>query len=71
LITSLALAWARRYVARHPEPSFVIGDHQLDRWYVIRRNKLFNIYLHRFNRSDEDRAHTITLGTAWGGCLVR
>lgn len=28
----------------------------LMRWYVIPRNPLFNIYLHRFGRSDEDRA---------------
>lgn len=28
----------------------------LKRWFVIPRNKFFNIYLHRFLRSDDDRA---------------
>jgi hypothetical protein len=55
VIRRLALAWAKRYAASRA-PDFVIGEHQLDRWWVIPRNKLFNIYLHRFNNSDEDRA---------------
>ena len=28
----------------------------LDRWYIIPRNKWFNVYLHRFRDSDDDRA---------------
>lgn len=28
----------------------------MNRWYVIPRNPLFNIYLHQFIRDDEDRA---------------
>jgi hypothetical protein len=55
MIRQHVLHWARNYAATHA-PDFVIGDHQLDRWWLIPRNKLFNIYLHRFNRSDEDRA---------------
>ncbi len=55
MIRERVLHWARRYAA-HRAPDFVIGDHQLDRWWLIPRNKLFNVYLHRFNRSDEDRA---------------
>jgi len=31
-------------------------DPYLLRWYVIPRNPIFNIYLHRFCRSDDDRA---------------
>lgn len=40
-------------------PDFIIGD-PLDpyllRWYLIPRNKIFNIYLHKFCKSDDDRA---------------
>lgn len=32
------------------------GDDYLLRWYIIPRNPVFNIYLHRFHRSDDDRA---------------
>ena len=55
VIRECVLHWARRYANRHP-PDFVIGDRQLERWWLIPRNKLFNVYLHRFNKSDEDRA---------------
>lgn len=40
-------------------PDRIIGDPDapyLLRWHVIPRNKWFNIYLHRFCRSDDDRA---------------
>ncbi|RZJ12186.1 MAG: hypothetical protein EOP39_04310 [Rubrivivax sp.] len=29
----------------------------LTRWWVIPRNRVFNVYLHQFRRSDDDRAH--------------
>jgi len=55
-------AWLRmrmmRLVARR-DPDFVIGsaeDPYLRRWFVIPRNAFFNIYLHHFLRSDDDRA---------------
>lgn len=38
------------------KPHFVIGDNYLLRWYVIPRNRLLNIYLHKFLHDDEDRA---------------
>jgi hypothetical protein len=41
------------------KPHFVIGgeaDPYMFRWYIIPRNKFFNIYLHKFMRDDEDRA---------------
>lgn len=41
------------------KPDFVIGsssDPYLYRWYLIPRNRLFNVYLHYFMRSDDDRA---------------
>lgn len=51
------LAWAR---ARQPD--FVIGGVErpyLRRWWLIPRNSVFNVYVHEFLRSDDDRAlHT-------------
>lgn len=41
------------------EPDLFIGGRQnpyLIRWHLIPKNKLFNIYLHKFCRSDDDRA---------------
>jgi hypothetical protein len=32
------------------------GDTYMQRWWVIPRNRVFNIYLHHFLRSDDDRA---------------
>lgn len=49
------LAWAERLVIQRP-PDFIVGDRQLERWWLIPRNNLFNVYLHRFRSSDEDRA---------------
>jgi hypothetical protein len=41
------------------EPDFVIGpkeDPYMFRWWVIPRNRLFNIYLHCVRHDDDDRA---------------
>jgi hypothetical protein len=38
------------------KPSKVIGENYLSRWHVIPRNPVFNIYLHKFTGSDDDRA---------------
>lgn len=46
-------------IADSRPPDFIVGGHQnpyLLRWFVIPRNKFFNIYLHKFLRSDDDRA---------------
>lgn len=40
-------------------PDIVIGtpsDPYMHRWYVIPRNRWFNVYLHKFLRNDDDRA---------------
>lgn len=40
-------------------PDFIIGstaDPYMWRWWILPRNRLFNIYLHRILRSDDDRA---------------
>lgn len=47
-----------RIADRRP-PDFIVGekdDPYLMRWWVIPRNRFFNIYLHHFLRSDDDRA---------------
>ena len=41
------------------KPDFIIGEIDspyLLRWWLIPRNKYFNIYLHKFCRSDDDQA---------------
>ncbi|MET4341987.1 hypothetical protein [Bradyrhizobium sp. RT9a] len=48
-----------RAVAALREPDVLIGkpgDTYMRRWWVIPRNRFFNIYLHHFLRSDDDRA---------------
>jgi hypothetical protein len=52
---------AERIIARvtRRAPDVIIGDRAnpyLIRWWVIPRNRFFNVYLHRFMRSDDDRA---------------
>lgn len=37
-------------------PSKTIGQNYLRRWHIIPRNPLFNVYLHEFSGSDDDRA---------------
>lgn len=52
------MTWWQRIAARRP-PDVVIGGEDnpyLRRWFIIPRNPVFNIYLHRFLRSDDDRA---------------
>lgn len=41
------------------KPDFIIGQPQdpyLLRWWIIPKNRFFNVYLHKFMRSDDDRA---------------
>lgn len=38
------------------EPDVIIGESYLYRWWLVPRNRYFNIYLHKFYSSDEDRA---------------
>lgn len=51
------LAWLRRLLSG--KPHYIIGgaaNPYMLRWYLIPRNTWFNIYLHKFLRSDDDRA---------------
>ena len=53
-IRAAILNWAK---ARKPD--FIIGGHDapyLLRWWLIPRNRFFNVYVHQFLRSDDDRA---------------
>ncbi len=55
MIKEWILAWAR-----NREPDFIIGGKEnpyLCRHFLIPRNRFFNVYVHEFLRSDEDRAH--------------
>ena len=55
MISAAILRWARSR-----EPDFIIGgidDPYLNRHFLIPRNPVFNIYVHEFLRSDDDRAH--------------
>lgn len=52
---------ARRLIAlsRKRPPDVIIGGTEqpyLRRWWLIPRNRFFNVYLHHFLRSDDDRA---------------
>ncbi len=50
--------WLIQRVTRR-KPDFLIGGADrpyMRRWYVIPRNRFFNVYLHQFLRSDDDRA---------------
>lgn len=56
-------------VTRRP-PDFQIGgadNPYCNRWWVIPRNKLFNIYLHQFVRDDDDRA---LHDHPWANCSI-
>ena len=51
------LNWLRTLLSG--KPHFYIGGKEnpyLLRWYLIPRNRWFNIYLHKFLRDDDDRA---------------
>ena len=54
------LLWQRmRHIADRREPDVLIGkadNTYMQRWWVIPRNRVFNVYLHHFLRSDDDRA---------------
>lgn len=52
------------------DPDFVIGGAErpyLLRWWLIPRNRFFNVYLHSFRRSDDDRA---LHDHPWANCSI-
>lgn len=53
------LAARTKTLASRRLPDVVIGGNDrpyLRRWWIIPRNRFFNVYLHQFLRSDDDRA---------------
>lgn len=53
------LRFLANQIATSRSPDVVIGGSErpyLRRWWVIPRNRFFNVYLHQFLRSDDDRA---------------
>lgn len=55
----MLLELLQRFVANHRPPDFLIGNPDaptVRRWWVIPRNRWFNIYLHNILRDDDDRA---------------
>lgn len=60
VVLALSLALAVRLVACLLRPAhFAIGSADsvyMNRWWVLPRNRWFNIYLHQILRSDDDRA---------------
>lgn len=62
-------SWRRALTIPRP-PDFTIWQYEtvyLQRWWVIPRNRWFNIYLHHFLRSDDDRA---LHDHPWANCSV-
>lgn len=58
MLAAFLKRWAEWHMASRP-PSFIIGGAAapyIKRWWVIPRNRMFNIYLHEIIRSDDDRA---------------
>lgn len=61
-VPQFVLTWLQNKtgeVALRRDPDFLIGgaaDPYMRRWWIIPRNKFFNIYLHHFLHSDDDRA---------------
>lgn len=59
-IRALGVALITRVAGQRP-PNYEVGADEpagayLRRWYLIPRNRFFNVYLHNFLRSDDDRA---------------
>ena len=54
-----ASGWLPRAIIRWASqrtPHRVIGERYLHRWHVLPRNRLCNVYLHKFLGDDDDRA---------------
>lgn len=66
MIRRLILNWAQ-----NREPDFIVGGKErpyLKRHWLIPRNRFFNVYVHEFCRSDDDRAlhdHPWLFNASW------
>lgn len=62
--------WRSNWLRLSFKPDFVIGgkdDPYLLRWWIVPRNKWFNVYLHQILRDDNDRA---LHDHPWDNCSV-
>ena len=48
--------WIPNWLKLSRHPDVVIGNDYLQRWWILPRNRFFNIYLHRINQDDDGRA---------------
>lgn len=48
--------WLPNWLCFSLAPDVIIGNDYLWRWWILPRNPLFNIYLHKIMRSDDARA---------------
>ena len=60
-IATKMLLWLHERIVSERAPDFIVGSENpdgayLERWWLIPRNRLFNIYLHHFLRDDDPRA---------------
>lgn len=59
MINNILKRWAEKKMASRA-PDFIIGPDKnppyIRRWWIIPRNKFFNIYLHEVQQDDDDRA---------------
>lgn len=58
MITKLFLSAALKLIVKRP-PDFIVGGEDspyMLRWWMIPRNRFFNVYVHVFLRDDDDRA---------------
>lgn len=59
MLNKILKQWATSY-RKSRAPDVIIGEDRsppyIKRWYVIPRNKWFNIYLHEIGQDDDDRA---------------
>lgn len=59
IILCVAVIMCRAAIISRRAPDFIIGgvlNPQLNRWFVVPRNRFGNIYLHQIMRSDDDQA---------------
>jgi hypothetical protein len=58
MFTDFLLRQLKKRVADRRKPDYLIHPERdyIRRWWVIPRNRYFNIYLHRVNANDDDRA---------------
>lgn len=62
--------WRSNWLRLSLAPDFVIGgknDPYLRRWWIVPRNKWFNVYVHQILRDDDDRA---LHDHPWDNCSV-